>query len=191
MAADILLFNTTHVPVGIDQKQHVEIAIEIVRSINHLLEDKITIPEPLIDQNSELIIGIDGQKMSKNYNNTLPIFSSEKELKKRIGRIKTDSTELGQPLNWADCNVFKMFAYLTDETQQSALKLKYETGEIGYGHAKKELLDTYLNYFKSKTTFDHLIQNPQKVDNLMADGLKDILVVANKNLSQVKASLGF
>ncbi len=192
MAADILLFNTTHVPVGIDQKQHVEIAIEIVKGINHHLKEKITVPVPLIDQNSELIIGIDGQKMSKNYNNTLPVFSSEKELKKRIGKIKTDSTELGQPLNWADCNVAKIFSYLTDDAQQSALKLKYETGEIGYGHAKKELLDSYLNYFKkSKATFDHLIQNPQKIDNLMAVGLKDILAVANKNLSQVKASLGF
>ena len=99
MAADILLFEATHIPIRADQKQHVEIAIEIVKGLNRVLSEKIPVPKPIIQENAELIIGIDGQKMSKNYNNTLPIFADEKDLKKRIGKINTSSIPMGQPLD--------------------------------------------------------------------------------------------
>lgn len=113
MAADIILFHANKIPIGPDQKQHVEIAIEIVKNLNKSLDQKIPIPEPIIDTNNNVVIGIDGQKMSKNYNNTLPLFADEKELKKRIGKIQTDSTPLGLPINPDKCNIFKLFSYVS------------------------------------------------------------------------------
>ena len=192
MAADILLFHSTHIPIGADQKQHVEIAIEIVKSLNHSLDNKIPIPTPVIDESNDIIIGIDGQKMSKNYNNTLPIFAEEKALKKRIGKIQTDSTPLGTPLNWQSCNVFKLFSYVTSLNQQDDLKALYSSGEIGYGHAKNHLLDAYQDYFShEKQQFSELIANSNKVDERLMMDYKFISTQAKVNLNAIKTALGF
>ena len=152
MAADILLFEATHIPIGADQKQHVEIAVEIVKSLNRHLSNKIPLPKPVIADNSELIIGIDGRKMSKNYNNTLPIFASEKDLKKKIGKIQTASVPMGTPLDADSCNVFKISSYLLAPNELAELKIKYESGDIGFGHAKMALLDTFKDKFSAPRT---------------------------------------
>ena len=191
MAADILLFHANKIPIGPDQKQHVEIAIEIVKSLNHVLERKIALPEPMIDQNNQVIIGIDGQKMSKNYNNTLPIFATESELKKRIGKIQTDSTPLGEPLDPSQCNVFKLFSYIASTEQQEALKKEYQSGDIGYGHAKKYLLEAYLAYFKKqKEKFDQLIDNHAAIDEVLMQSSQEVSKTARTHLADIKSSLG-
>ena len=170
MAADILLFEATHIPIGADQKQHVEIAIEIVKGLNRHLSKKIPLPTPVIADNSELIIGVDGRKMSKNYNNTLPIFASEKDLKKKIGKIQTASVPMGTPLDSDSCNVFKISSYLLDTHEIAALKLKYESGEIGFGHAKSALLETFKETFsKPQKRFDNFMSNPKELDQKLKE----------------------
>ncbi|MEK9726896.1 MAG: tryptophan--tRNA ligase [Candidatus Margulisiibacteriota bacterium] len=192
MAADILLFQSTHVPVGIDQKQHIEIAIELARHLNHSLSENIPLPQPVINENTELIIGLDGQKMSKNYNNTLPIFLSGKELKKKIGKIQTDSTELGQPLDWENCNVFKIYGYLATDQQRLVLKEKYISGKIGYGHAKNELFQLYEDFFSEyKDRFDFFLNHPKTIDKYISNGYRKASEVAHKNLAKIKTELGF
>ena len=118
MAADILLFNANKIPIGPDQKQHVEIAIEIVKNLNKLLTNKISIPEPMINQsNSDVIIGIDGQKMSKNYNNTLPIFADEKSSRKKLVKFKRIPRQWGTLKPEHSCNVFKIIRILQQMNQ--------------------------------------------------------------------------
>ncbi len=191
MAADILLFHATKIPIGPDQKQHVEIAIEIVKSLNQMLPDKIPIPEPIINQETPIIIGTDGQKMSKNYNNTIPLFGSEKELKKRIGKIKTDSTPLGSPLNSKDCNVFKLFSYISNSEEQTKLKEKYHSGQIGYGNAKNELLEKYGASFKEQNeTYDELISDKSQLNDILKKYSHDVTSIASKNLLNIKQALG-
>jgi len=130
--------------------------------------------------------------MSKNYNNTLPIFAEEKALKKRIGKIQTDSTPLGTPLNWQNCNVFKLFSYVTSTNQQDELRTLYSSGEIGYGHAKNHLLDAYQAYFSyEKQQFSELIINSNKVDERLTMDYKFISTQAKVNLNTIKTALGF
>ena len=191
MAADILLFNANKIPIGPDQKQHVEIAIEIVKNLNKLLTNKISIPEPMINQSNDVIIGIDGQKMSKNYNNTLPIFADEKELKKRVGKIQTDSTPLGEPLNPSNCNVFKFYSYITTKESQDRLSKEYQSGTIGYGHAKKYFLDAYMDYFeKAKEQYDFFMNNKSKLELALTESSKDVVQVAHEQLIGIKKDLG-
>jgi tryptophanyl-tRNA synthetase len=192
MAADILLFQATQIPIGPDQKQHVEIAIEIVTHLNRYLNYPIPIPAPLMNHVSEVIIGIDGQKMSKNYNNTLPVFASSSELKKRIAKIKTTSTPLGTPLDWVNCHVFKLFSYISDTAEQDDLKSQYASGNMGYGHAKAHLGQAYEAYFKSaQSVFNHLMSHPSLIQDRLSADAKKVSSMAEKNLMSIKQALGF
>lgn len=192
MAADILLFHANKIPVGADQKQHVEIAAEIVNYANRFLNDPIPKPEPLIEENVETIIGIDGQKMSKNYNNTIPIFSDEKKLKKILGKIKTDSTPLGQPLDPTTCNVFQFLTYLSTKSRLSEIEIEYKSGAIGYGHAKQYLLAEFLTYFnETKKEYEFLMSNPDELDKRLSNSLKKVRDTAKVNLLSIKQSFGF
>ncbi|MGC6367656.1 MAG: tryptophan--tRNA ligase [Candidatus Marinamargulisbacteria bacterium] len=192
MAADILLFEATHIPIGADQKQHVEIAIEIVKGLNRFLSVKIPLPKPIIQENAELIIGIDGQKMSKNYNNTLPIFADEKDLKKRIGKISTSSIPMGQPLDDKSCNVFKLSSYLMSINELSNLKSKYQSGAIGYGHAKAELLATFQSYFHNqKQRFESFLSDPITLEHQLSKSSNALKEKATQRLASIKKDLGF
>ena len=192
MAADILLFKATHIPIGPDQKQHVEIAIEIVKSLNKYLKEPIPIPKPIIDDSIELVIGTDGQKMSKNYNNTIPIFSDEKALKKILGKVQTDSTPLGQPLNPDACNVYKLLQYVTPTDRLKEIKNEYKSGSIGYGHAKQYLLAQYQEHFKhAQNNFFNLIENTSLIHERMAESTQQVQLVAKQQLAYIKSSLGF
>ncbi|RAP23562.1 tryptophan--tRNA ligase [Candidatus Marinamargulisbacteria bacterium SCGC AG-343-K17] len=191
MAADILLFHATKIPIGPDQKQHVEIAIEIVKSLNNILTNKIPVPEPMIDKANDIIIGIDGQKMSKNYNNTLPLFANEGDLKKRIGKIQTDSTPLGEPLQPDGCNVFKLFSYISSTSRQDELKKEYLSGDIGYGHAKQYLLEAYQTYFEApKKQFDVFMCDKSTLDNRLKRSSKEVTAIAKGHLEDIKKALG-
>ena len=192
MAADILLFEATHIPIGADQKQHVEIAIEIVKGLNRHLTKKIPLPIPVIADNSELIIGIDGRKMSKNYNNTLPIFGKEKELKKRIGKIQTASLPMGAPLDPDACNVFKLCGYVMAQDELDELRQKYMSGSIGFGHAKMALFDAFNKTFDHpQKRFNEFISNPTELDRKLKESSLSLIQKAELRLNSIKKDLGF
>ena len=192
MAADILLFRATKVPIGPDQKQHVEIAIELVKALNHHLSNPIPLPEPLIDPKGQLIIGIDGRKMSKNYNNTIPLFGTESEIKKRISKIQTDSKPLGEALDPDTCHVFQFLSYVVSKERLDAIRSEYLSGAIGYGHAKAYLLDAYMHHFNnvSKRYTDYM-QEPDQIDQAMATHTQQVQAIAAEQLANIKRDLGF
>jgi tryptophanyl-tRNA synthetase len=148
MTADILLYSADLVPVGKDQLQHLEMARDIATAFNHQMgEEILVLPEPRISEAVKIIPGIDGQKMSKSYNNFIDIFLPEKELKKVVNSIVTDSTPLEEPKDPDTCNVFKLYSLMGTEEKINELRGLYLGGNFGYGHAKKALLDLILEKF--------------------------------------------
>ena len=141
MAADILLYDSDIVPVGKDQKQHLEITRDIAKSFNHNYGDTFIIPESKIDKNVQTIPGTDGRKMSKTYDNTIDIFADEKLLKKQIMTIVTDSKGLEDKKNPDSCNIFNIFKLIASESETEKMRKKYIEGGYGYGHAKTHLLN--------------------------------------------------
>jgi len=140
MAADILIYDSDIVPVGKDQKQHVEITRDIAIKFNSIYGDIFKLPQEVIKESVAVVPGTDGQKMSKTYQNTIEMFAPEKELKKQIMKIVTDSTPLEEPKDPDKCNVFALYKLFADETQIKDIRNKYESGNFGYGHAKKNFL---------------------------------------------------
>ncbi len=138
MAADILLYDAHVVPVGKDQLQHLEITRNVASRFHNVFGDTFILPQEHLQEETKLIPGTDGEKMSKSKNNIIDIFASEKELIKQIQSIQTDSTELEKPKNWKTCNLFKIYKLLADEDQIKIMKENYENGGYGYGHGKKE-----------------------------------------------------
>ena len=193
MAADILLYNADMVPVGKDQLQHLEMTRDIASSFNHKLgEDLLILPEPRISENVMIIPGTDGQKMSKSYNNYIDIFLPEKQLKKNINTIVTDSTPLEEPKNPDSCNVFKLYSLIADETQTSELRNRYLAGNFGYGHAKTELFQLILEKYKEeRKIFDHYMLNPGELEEKLAAGEVKAQVIATEMLDKIRGKLGF
>ena len=191
MAADILLFDTAIVPVGADQKQHVEIARDIAEAVNKTHKDLLLIPEPYIEKSTPVILGTDGRKMSKNYNNTLPIFLDEKELRKQIMKIVTDSSPVEAPKHTETCNVYIIYSYFASVQQLNEMKNNYERGGYGYGQAKQALFELILEYFKpAKKRYDDLKTNPELVYTELKKGAEKARNIASKKLSQIKKELG-
>ncbi|WP_305044295.1 tryptophan--tRNA ligase [Geoalkalibacter sp.] len=147
MTADILLFQSDRVPVGKDQKQHVEVARDIALKFNNHYGEIFTIPEAEIDDEVATVPGIDGQKMSKSYGNTIDLFQDEKALRKQIMRIVTDSTPVEEPKDPDKCNVFQIYRLFLDKDRQQALRRRYEAGGMGYGEVKQELFETVRDFF--------------------------------------------
>ncbi len=192
MAADILLFNTDLVPVGADQKQHIEIARDIAESVNKVAGNVLTVPEPLIHDDTKLVPGIDGLKMSKNYNNTLPIFLTEKKLRKKVMQIVTDSTPVEDSKNSENCNVFKLFSLFNTTQEQEDLSKRYKKGGLGYGTVKQELYESILDYFSdSRSKYDTIIENPIHCRELLEEGRVKARKIATSTIVKVKESLGF
>ncbi len=192
MACDILLYDAEIVPVGKDQKQHLEITRDIARSFNHQYGETFVIPESKIDDQVMVIPGTDGQKMSKSYGNTIDIFLPEKQLKKQVMAIQTDSTPLEEPKNPDTCNVFGIYQLLASIDQTDAMRKNYLAGNYGYGHAKKELLGLILDrYAEERETFAELIQDTTTLDNQLTIGEEKARSVANEVLGKVKKCLGY
>lgn len=147
MSADILMFNSEKVPVGKDQKQHVEVARDIAIKVNNEYGDIFTIPEPEIDTDVATVPGLDGRKMSKSYGNTIDLFQDEKKLRKQIMRIVTDATAVDEPKDPDNCNVFQIYRLFLNNDEQQALRQRYEAGGMGYGEVKQELFETVRDYF--------------------------------------------
>ena len=192
MAADILLFKTDFVPVGADQKQHIEIARDIAESVNRVSGSILTVPEPLIYDDTKIVPGIDGAKMSKNYNNTLPIFLPEKQLRKKVMQIVTDSIPVEDPKNPDNCTLFKLFSLFNSQQQQDDLAKRYKAGGMGYGAVKQELCETMLNYFQdARLKFEKIIDNPTQCIDVLEEGKFKAKKIAQDTLSTLKDSLGF
>ena len=150
MASDILLYDAEIVPVGKDQKQHLEMTRDIATSFNHHYGETFVVPEAQIDEQLMTIPGTDGQKMSKSYGNTLDVFLPEKQLRKQVMSIVTDSTPLEEPKNPDTCHVFHIYELIASDDQVQTMRNNYEGGNYGYGHAKQELFELILDRFKTE-----------------------------------------
>jgi tryptophanyl-tRNA synthetase len=193
MAADILLYDTNLVPVGKDQKQHLEITRDIASAFNRAYgEDTFVMPEAKIDGALMTIPGTDGRKMSKSYGNTINIFLPEKELKKQVMGIVTDSKTLEEPKVPETDNVFQLFKLLAPPQAVQAMEAKYRAGGYGYGHAKKELLDLLLSRFsKEREVFHELMEDRDKLDEQLRVGAVKARAVARKTLDRVRQRTGY
>ncbi|MDY6847680.1 MAG: tryptophan--tRNA ligase [Thermodesulfobacteriota bacterium] len=191
MTADILLFQSEKVPVGKDQKQHVEVARDIALKFNHHYGDIFTIPEPEIDDEVATVPGIDGQKMSKSYGNTIDLFQEDKALRKQIMRIVTDSTPVEAPKNPDTCNVFQIYRLFLDKEQQQGLRDRYEAGGMGYGEVKQELFETVRDFFAPYAERRReLLADPDGLRAILARGAEKARAAGAKTLRKVRKKTG-
>jgi len=192
MASDILLYDANLVPVGKDQKQHLEMTRDIASSFNHQFGEVFTIPEALIDDNVMTVPGTDGQKMSKSYGNIIDVFLPEKKLRKNVMQIVTDSTPLEEPKDPDTCNVFAIYQLLASPEQTLEMRKKYEGGNYGYGHAKQELFELLLEQFKEeREKYDYYMNNLGELESQLKKGEEKASVIAGEVLNRVKTKLGY
>ena len=191
MAADILLYSANLVPVGKDQKQHLEITRDIAIKFNNEYGDILTIPEGYIPDQVAIVPGIDGQKMSKSYNNYIPIFGKEKEIKKLVMSIVTDCKGLEEPKDPENCNVVALFKLFASTAEVEEMKAKYRAGNYGYGHAKKELFDKMWAYFEPmRKKREELAANLDYVDEVLRKNGERAREEAEKLLSKIRRAVG-
>jgi tryptophanyl-tRNA synthetase len=192
MAADILLYKPDLVPVGKDQKQHVEIARDIAIKFNNTFTEVFKLPEPYIPEESAVIKGTDGQKMSKTYGNVIEIFADEKTLKKQVMSIETDSTALEEPKDPKTCNVFYLYSLFANEKEKTDLEAKYRAGGFGYGDAKKLLLAKILYYFaENRKKRIELSSNMDYINKVLEKGANKAREEAEKTMDKVKSAVGY
>lgn len=191
MAADILIVQSHVVPVGRDQKQHVEVTRDLALKFNGMYDEVFTVPEPSIRDSVAVVPGVDGQKMSKSYDNTLEIFGNSKALKKRVMKIVTDSKELEDPKDPDTCNVFALYKLFASEAEQADLAARYRAGSVGYGTAKKELLAKINEHFElMRTRRAELENNMDYVEEVLARGAEKARAEAQKTLDAARTAVG-
>jgi tryptophanyl-tRNA synthetase len=192
MTADIILYDAQYVPVGKDQKQHLEMARDIATAFNHTYGETFVVPEARIEENVMTVPGTDGQKMSKSYGNTIDIFLSDKELKKQISAIVTDSTPLEEPKDPSSDNVFALYQLIASSEQIQALRAKYLAGNFGYGHAKQELFQVIIEKFKpQRESFHFYMSNAHELEERLQEGEERARIIARQVLKKVRDRLGF
>ena len=192
MACDILLYDAEFVPVGKDQKQHLEMTRDMASSFNHKFGETFVMPEPLIDERVMVVPGTDGRKMSKSYNNYINIFLPDKQLRKVVMKVETDSTPLEEPKNPDTCNVFALYALLAKEEEIAAMRENYLAGNYGYGHAKQALFELIVErYATERAKYFELMENKAAIDELLQQGAAKARKVAQPVLQKVRAKLGF
>jgi tryptophanyl-tRNA synthetase len=192
MTADIILYDAQIVPVGKDQRQHVEMARDIASAFNNQYGETFVLPEAKIENNVMTIPGTDGQKMSKSYGNIIDIFLPDKELLKQIKTIVTDSTPLEQPKDPDKDNVFALYKLLGTEEQTASLRQKYLAGNFGYGHAKQELYELIIaKYAKEREAYNFYMSNPHELDKKLEQGETKATHIAKEVLSRVRSKLGY
>ncbi len=192
MAADILMYDADIVPVGQDQKQHVEMAREIARKFNQTFGEAFKEPKEMVKEEVAVVPGIDGQKMSKSYKNVIPLFGAEEEIKKAIMGIVTDSKNPEDKKNPEEVIVYQIYKLMATEEERLAMAKGLEEGGMGYGDAKKELLRKTLEYFAPmKEKYDELQKNPEKVYAILEEGEKKARILAEKKMDEVKKLVGF
>jgi tryptophanyl-tRNA synthetase len=192
MAADIILYDAHYVPTGKDQLQHLEITRDIASSFNNHYGETFIVPEATSVKEAMLIPGIDGQKMSKSYNNTINIFLPDKDLLKVIMKIVTDATPIEQPKNPETCTVFKLYTLVAEKEKIEEMRQNYLRGGYGYGHAKEELFQTIVNKFKKeRELYSHFMSNKTELDKKLKHGEDKARVVAQATLQRVREKLGY
>ncbi len=192
MAADILLYDATIVPVGKDQLQHLEITRDVASRFNAKMGETFVLPEAQVRKNTMLVPGTDGTKMSKSKQNTINIFVSDKELRQQIMKIKTDSTPLEEPKNWKTCNCFALYNLLATPKEIETMKNNYENGGYGYGHAKQELYELMLRIFKEpREKYNFYISNLEAIDKELQIGSTKAQKVADAVIQRVRKKVGF
>jgi len=193
MASDIMMYDADFVPVGKDQMQHLEMTRDIGGSINHTLGKEILIiPEAKIQENTKLVPGIDGQKMSKSYGNDINIFETDKKLRKRIMKIVTDSKGVDEPKDPDSCNVYNIYKLLASPEQDAQMRKNYSEGGYGYGHAKQELFELITKTFsQEREAYSDLMLNPEKIESELEKGADKARLVAQKVLGKLRKELGF
>ena len=192
MAADILLYDSNFVPVGKDQLQHLEITRDVAIKFNNKHGETFVIPEAMINETTKYVTGTNGEKMSKSKGNIIDIFLPEKELKKQIMTIQTDSTPLELPKDYKSCNVFKIIKLIAENNHVDEIKNKYKSGGYGYGHAKTELFEIILSKYKNqRDKYNHLMSNKKEIDAVLLDGASRAKATANEVLRRVKTKLGY
>jgi tryptophanyl-tRNA synthetase len=194
MAADILLYNANLVPVGKDQLQHLEITRDVASRFNHQMGETFVLPEPFIQENSKYVTGTNGGKMSKSANNTINIFLDDKQLRKQIMSIETDSKALEDPKDYETCNIFAIYKLLASDEQLKKMIHNYENTnrDFGYGHAKQALFELIVEKFKAeRESYNYYVNNLQEVEKLLQQGAAKARKVAQVVLEQVRQKLGF
>jgi len=193
MAADIILYDADFVPVGKDQVQHLEITRDIASKFNAQYNQEIfVIPQAKVDENVMTVPGTDGQKMSKSYNNFINIFLPEKDLLKVVKTIITDATPLEEPKNPDTCNVFKIYSLLADANQITEMRVNYERGGYGYGHAKTALYELILAKFeRPRQRYNELMNDTELLEKELQVGEAKARKLAQEKLKQVRTVLGF
>ena len=191
MAADILLFQANQVPVGKDQKQHIEVARDIAIKFNGTYGETFVIPEPMIDDNLATVPGLDGQKMSKSYGNTIGIFLDAKELKKRVMAIVTDSAPVEAAKDPDQCNLFNIYKLFAPTDRLREVRNLYLNGGAAYGRIKLELVDLLWEYFRSaRETREKLLADPAQIKDILKSGAVKAREKAGATLEKVRERVG-
>jgi len=192
MAADILLYDAQIVPVGKDQKQHIEMTRDVATKFNLQLGETFVIPEEAMTEDTKLIPGTDGHKMSKSRNNLIDIFLPEKKLRKQIMSIVSNSEALEDPKDPDSCNIFALYAILAEKDDIAKMRRDYKKGGYGYGHAKQALYELILEKFKvEREKFSYLMEHQNEIDDALYIGAQKAKNIANEVLSRVRQKVGY
>ena len=192
MAADILLYDAEFVPVGKDQLQHLEFTRDVASRFNHKMGETLVLPQESLNESTMIIPGTDGHKMSKSRNNFINIFLPEKQLRKQVMTIVTDSTPLEEPKNPDTCNVFALYKLLGSADQVAAMRQNYEAGNYGFGHAKQALYELILERFSEvRTRYDYYMTHNEELEKLLLEGASKARIVAKETLKRVRGVLGY
>ena len=190
MAADILMFNADTVPVGKDQKQHVEMARDIAARFNHHYGETFVLPEAQIDENTAVLPGLDGRKMSKTYRNTIPLFLPEKQLRKAIMKIKTNSLEPGEPKDPDECTVFAIYRAFAQKREAEEMRARYAAG-IGWGEAKQVVFEYLNDHLRAaRAEYDRLIADPGYVERVLVAGGEKARSYSAPFLQKIRSNVG-
>lgn len=192
MAADILLYDAEQVPVGKDQLQHLEMTRDVASRFNHKMGETFVLPQDKLQENTMYVPGTDGNKMSKSRNNLINIFLPEKQLRKQVMGIETDSTPLEEPKDPDTCNAFGIYRLLADDAQVKEMRGSYTAGGYGYGHAKQALYELILERFsEERKRFHVLMEDHTELDAQLTFGAQNARKVAAEVMSRVRSKLGF
>ncbi|MBE7653604.1 tryptophan--tRNA ligase [Tenacibaculum finnmarkense genomovar finnmarkense] len=192
MAADILLYDAEIVPVGKDQLQHLEMARDVASRVNNTVGETLVLPQGKTNENTKLVPGTDGEKMSKSRNNFINIFLADKKLRKQIMGIQTDSKALEEVKNPDTDNVFAIYKLLASDAQIAEMRANYEGGNYGYGHAKQALYELIIEEFAEvRTKYAYYMENRNEIDKALAIGAEKARVVATDVLQRVRKKIGY
>ena len=192
MAADILLYDADIVPVGKDQLQHLEMARDVANRFNHQMGETLVPPQAKLQENTMYVPGTDGEKMSKSKGNIIDIFLPDKQLRKQIMKIQTDSTPLEEPKNPDTCNLFALYKLLANEEQLAEMRANYLGRNYGYGHAKQAFYELILDKFgEEREKYHHFMSHPKEIDAVLMEGANKASAVADSVLDRVREKLGY